>query len=607
MSQRPIAGSRGGLEPARLFRSAVAFHQAGRLREAEKLYRALLKLNPTEFGCLHGLGRLCFREGRVEEAAKWFQRAVAQDKKSAAARCDLGAALARLDRHQDSVRSYEAALAIEPDHALTRFNMGTALHALGRPAEAITHFEYAIRLAPNVAETHNSLGLSLASLERHADALACYQQAIAIRPGYVPAHCNVGLALRALNRPGDALAHYRNAIELEPDQAEAHEGLGAALEALGSIDEARRAYEKAIELAPSWGLAHRSLAECTRYSAGDDPHLALMEAVARDPKALMTTQRVHLHAALAKAYADLGDHGLASRHMIEGNRLQRRRIVYDEDSTLAVFDRVAAVFTAEFVRRNQGLGAASDLPVFVVGMPRSGSTLIEQILASHPKVCGAGEVPHFGDAVASLGRGHFASDALLGHLPSITGSELQLIGARYLTEVTGLRAGKERVVNKLLGNFVCLGLIHLALPQARIVHARRNAIDTCLSRFSKIFVPGQAYSYDLGELGRYHRAYERLMAHWREVLPPGTMIDVDYEAVVADLDAEARRMVAFCGLEWDDACLAFHRTQRPVITPSKSQVRQPIYSTAVGRWRPYEEMLRPLLEALGAGSAAGPG
>jgi tetratricopeptide (TPR) repeat protein len=589
-----------------MFRDAVALHQAGRLREAEKLYRALLKLDPTEFGCLHGLGRLCFREGRAEEAAKWLHRAVSQNKKSAAARCDLGAALARLDRHQDAIRSYEAALAIEPDHALTLFNMGTALHALGRPDQAIPHFERAISLAPNVAETHNSLGLSLASLERHAAALACYQQAIAIRPGYVPAHCNVGLALRSLNRPAEALAHYWNAIALAADQAEAHEGLGAALEALGSIDEARRAYEKAIELAPAWGLAHRSLAECTRYSAGN-PHLALMEALARDPKGVMTTQRVHLHAALAKAYADLEDYGRASRHMIDGNRLQRRRIAYDEDSTLAVFDRVAGVFTAEFIRRNQGSGAASDLPVFVVGMPRSGSTLIEQILASHPKVHGAGEVPHFGDAVASLGHGHFASDTFLGGLPSISGPQLQLIGARYLAEMTSLGAGKERVTNKLLGNFVCLGLIHLALPQARIVHARRNAIDTCLSRFSKIFVPGQAYSYDLAELGRYHRAYERLMAHWREVLPPGTMIDVDYEAVVADLDGEARRIVAFCGLEWDDACLAFHRTQRPVMTPSKSQVRQPIYATAVGRWHPYEEMLRPLLKVLGTESAAGPG
>ena len=435
--------------------------RSGRFIEAERIYRALLKLNPTEFGLLYRLGVLCLTDARPQEAVKWFDRAIARNRRS----------------------------------------------------------------------------------------------------------------------------------------SDAHYGRAVALEELGDLAAARGAYERAVDLSPSNGLAHRGLADCTRYAAGH-PHLARMEALARDLDALPHIDRVHLYAALTKAYDDLQDYRQAARHMLDGNRMQRQQILYDEAVTLGQIDRVSAVFTSQLMAEKKGFGAASATPVFVVGMPRSGSTLIEQILASHPKVHGAGEIHDFGNSVASLGCGHFSSDTFLGQVPSMSAAQFQQIGAQYLRSTRALAQGNDRVVNKLPGNFIALGLIHLALPGAIIVHSRRNAIDTCLSRFSKIFVPGQAYSYDLGELGRYHRAYERLMTHWRRVVPANALIEVDYEAVVTDLEGEARRLIAFCGLEWDDACLAFHKTRRSVTTPSKSQVRQPLYASAVGRWRPYQEMLQPLLQAL---------
>lgn len=546
MNKAPAFPARvAGPSPELLLREAVGLQRAGRSDEAERIYRALLKLYPTSLDCLHGLGRLCLRGGRPKEAEKWLRRAVALTRKSADLHCDLGAAVAQQQRHAEAIRSYRAGLAIEPRHGLAHYNLGTALHALGKPVEAIGHFEQAINAEPGLAEAQDSLGLSLAALNRHAEALVRHERAVALRPGFILAHCNASLALLALNRPAEALTHCRSALAVNPDHVDGHYSLGVAFEALGKLEDARTAYGRAVELAPSLGRAHRSLADCTRYSA-DHPHLALMEALAGNPQTL-TTDRVHLHAALAKAYGDFNDYARASRHMLDGNRLQRQRTTYDEAGTLAVFDRVIASFTPQVIGEKQGLGAKSVAPIFVIGMPRSGSTLVEQILASHPSVHGAGEIHHFGDAVASLGRGHFGSDAFLAQVASMSGAELRQIGERYLEEIGQLAGGKARIVNKLPGNFISLGLIHLTLPDAIIIHSRRDPIDTSLSRFSKIFVPGQAYGYDLGELGRYHRSYNRLMAHWRETLPSGVLVEVDYEAVVANLEVEARRLIAACG------------------------------------------------------------
>jgi hypothetical protein len=243
-----------------------------------------------------------------------------------------------------------------------------------------------------------------------------------------------------------------------------------------------------------------------------------------------------------------------------------------------------------------------------VGMPRSGSTLIEQVLASHPRVIGGGERPDFGAALRGARRREGAlrdSDAFIAALSEPV---LKRLAAAYLDRLVSAAAGTKanplRITDKMLDNFRHLGLIHLALPNARIIHTRRDPVDTCLSCYSKLFAAPHPYSYDLGTLGRYWRAYDRLMAHWRAVLPPGVMLEVQYEQVVADFETEARRVIAHCGLDWDDACLDFYRTERPVRTASIVQVRQPIYRSSVGRWRPDAATLRPLLEGLGLESAA---
>ncbi len=282
---------------------------------------------------------------------------------------------------------------------------------------------------------------------------------------------------------------------------------------------------------------------------------------------------------------------------MRGNALKRQQLAYDEADALARLERLRQGFSPTVMRRSRGQGNPSTLPVFILGMPRSGSTLVEQILAGHPKVHAAGEPPDWLERTMTT----VWSDQRGAARSSLGPERLRALAKTYLGGLAAMAPAAERVTDKLPGNFQTLGLIHLALPNARIIHTRRDPVDTCLSCFSNLFANElQPYTYDLGELGRLYRAYHALMEHWRRVLPPDTMLEVDYEDVVDNLEGQARRIIAYCGLDWDDACLAFHTVERAVRTASVVQVRQPIYRSSVGRWRPRDDILRPLLDGLGS-------
>jgi hypothetical protein len=382
---------------------------------------------------------------------------------------------------------------------------------------------------------------------------------------------------------------------LRPGYAGAWGNLSLALGALGQAERARDAVERAIALDPTNTTFYLQLSAWKKFAA-DDPQLAAMEDLARDSATLSPDEQARLQFALGKALSDVGKHGRSFAAYRHGNVLKRRDLRYSEAATLAMFDRIRATFTAERIKDALEIGHPSPVPVFIVGMPRSGSTLVEQILASHPKVFGAGEIEDFKSAMDKPGGiVPFPEKAMTATL-----GQLREVGARYLESICKLAPQAERITDKMLANFLHVGLIHLALPHARIIHTRRDPVDTCLSCYTHWFAAGHEYSYDLGELGRYYRGYAALMAHWHAVLPPGIMLDVQYEAVVDDLEGEARRIIAHLGLDWNDACLAFHQTQRPVRTMSAAQVRQPLYRSAIERWRPDRAALEPLIDGLGA-------
>jgi Tfp pilus assembly protein PilF len=494
-----------------------------------------------------------------------------------------------LNRLAEAVESYDKALALKPDYVEALNNRGIVLMELKRPAEALASYDKALGLKPDYAEALSNRGNALMFANRLAEALASYDEALGLKPDFTEALNNRGNALRKLKRHEEALASYDRAIAIKPDYAEAHNNKGILSIELGCLNEARNSIENAIRLAPRRVRLYYNLTESKRLRSGD-PHVRAMEELAQDMSSLTADEQIDLHFALAKAFSDVEDHARAFRYLLDGNALKRKQTVYDEAAILGTFERTRAVFTAELMSSKKGLGEPSCIPVFILGMPRSGTTLVEQILASHPKVFGAGEIDNFDKVIAAL---RFPEKVSL-----MSGEQLRQLGASYVDDISVGAPAVTRITNKTPENFCFTGLIHLVLPNARILHTRRDPVDTCLSCFSKLFAENHPYAYDLNELGRYYRAYEKLMDHWSGLLPKDVMLEVRYEEVVADLEGQARRIVAHCGLEWDAHCLDFHQTKRPVRTASATQVRQPIYKNSVGRWRAYEPYLGPLLAEL---------
>jgi tetratricopeptide (TPR) repeat protein len=622
----------GGVLPgiAELLQDGVRYHQAGRLAEAEACYRRVLAAQPRHADALHLLGVVSSQAGRSDLAVELIRQAIKQSGQSVFY-LNLGNALREQCQLNEAVAAYRDAIRIKPDYVEVHFGLGNVLTELRRFDEAAAAYRSAIRIKPDYAEVHFGLGNVLTELRRFDEAATAYRNAIRIKPDYAEAHCNLGAALRRSDKMDEAVTEYqralaikprsvevycnlsgaffdqgrldeaivasRKAITLKPDLAEAHNNLGVALLQLGRMSEARTALQKAVQLAPRNGKYLGDLGQITHFVAGN-PHLAEMEELIRNSAPLSDDDRITLHFTLGKAYDDIGRHAEAFRQWLEGNALKRQHIAYNEDATLATFDRVRAVFTPELIRTWQGAGHPSSVPVFIVGMPRSGTTLVEQILASHPQVFGGGELTQFPRAAQGMQRVPGDSAAFPDLVSGMIGPDYRDLGTRYVAEILRLAPGVTHVTDKLPSNFIYAGLIHLALPNAVIIHITRNPIDTCLSCFSKLFTYELDYSYDLGELGRYYRRYQALMAHWHRVLPHGRILHVCYEDVVSDLEGQARRIIAHCGLEWDARCLAFYTTERPIRTASATQVRQPIYGNAVSRWRAYESCLSPLLTAL---------
>ncbi|HEX3710794.1 MAG TPA: tetratricopeptide repeat protein [Pseudolabrys sp.] len=616
-----------------LYYVAVIACQEGRFRQGIDLARRALESGPPQARVHNLLGKALEREGspiealqhfeqavaldqnfaeahgnranllaatgRTEDALKAFERVLTLDPNSATDWANHGALLQQLGRHESALASYDKALALglAPDDIAVLTNRANALVNLGRHKEALESFNKALTLMPGDINLLMARAHVLARLARYAEAEADFDSAIEREPKRQQTYLQKGQLLRDRWRYAEALACFEQALSIGPEDADTLLTKGQLLQNLGRIDEARAVTEKAIELDPSKTGGHMEFARMSRFVPGD-PRLAPMQGLLPNIDRLPDMDQVHLHFALAKAHEDLGEHEQAFEHLVQGNAAQRRRQQnnhYDLNVLLDRFDRTARVFTPELFRIKSGSGNVSDQPIFIVGMPRSGSSLVEQILASHPGVYGAGERTDFLEATLSVTGNAAFPDCV----PTITHAQLSELGAMYLSTVTQTIPSTDRFTDKLPVNFLVVGLIHLALPNARIIHIRRDPIDTCLSCFSTLFSSALEFTYDLRELGRYYGAYARLMEHWRRVLPQGVMLEVQYEDLVENIEAQTRRMLDFCGLDWDDACLAFHKTERPVLTASLVQVRQPLYRNSIGRWRPYRKQLQPLFEALG--------
>ena len=467
-------------------------------------------------------------------------------------------------------------------------NLGVLLTEHLHFEDAVTVLMKARHIAPHLSEAIASLSAALNELGRYQDAAdLCFD---AVQNEAVPPqiHNNLSLALNGLGRQNEAIIHLRLTAEAMPDNSKVWMNLGNTALEIGNTDEAARAYARAIDLCPDDGSYHRSLSVVHRYTS-DDPHLIMMEELLPQAETWEPLNRMQLDFALGKAYDELGRFDDAMTHFLRGNAIKRSTTPYNEATTLGVLDAMEQTITPDFLREHGGNGDFSDRPIFIVGMPRSGTTLVEQIISSLPGVMGMGELMDFQNCVS--GAGQFPASGP-------TKTWFDGLGRAYIRGFGKVSPQFIRIIDKMPSNFIYAGLIHLSLPNARIIHLHRDPIDTCLSCFSRLFSGDQPFSYDLAELGRYYRRYERLMVHWRTILPDDAFLDVSYENLVSDFEPEARRLVAFCGLDWNDTCLDFHKTNRSVKTASAAQVRQPLYTSSVGRHQHYAPYLGPLLSAL---------
>jgi tetratricopeptide (TPR) repeat protein len=605
--------------------AAQARHFGGKLREAIALYRRVLVHDPQNADALHLVGAAAYQAGSPGDALAGVLRALSVDPMNAAYHCNRGAFLGALNRSAEAVLSYGNAIVLRPDYheaytnlayALTdiqktdsamssawrsvkilpddvggRSNLGMALREAKRSQEAVLIHRITICISPDRAESYSNFGTSLQDMNLHSEAEDAFRRAISLKNDLSDAYYNMGNEWWKSGRVADSVAAYIAAILLKPDLDKAYCNLGNSFQELGALDRCLGSYQRALLLTPNATAYHRNVS-LLKVFEGEDPSIAVMEGLLAGSAPLAPEERTQLGYALGTAYAKVGEHDRSIRHFIEGAKWKRAHSLYDEANTLEGFRLIERLFTKDFLQRHIGSGNPASEPIFIVGMPRSGTSLTEQILASHPQVFGAGEREDF-SLLANRGEGYPAS------LLALTPESLKLMGDEY---IAGLRVAAPpsatRITDKMPDNFLFLGLIHLALPNARIIHCRRDPVDTCLSCFTTLFTSEMPHTYNLAELGHYYRAYEALMEHWRSVLPEGRIIEVQYEDVVDDLEGQARRLLAALDLEWDPACLDFHRTERPVRTASAAQVRNPIYRSSVRKWEKYASHLGPLLEAL---------
>jgi tetratricopeptide (TPR) repeat protein len=619
-------------------KQALAHHQSGRLAEAEAIYRAVLQQEPHQPHALHLLGVAAHQAGRHNEALDLIGRALASggphpvfhsnlsavhlalrrfDEAAAHAQeairlnpafadphNNLGVALRELGRLAEAEAAFRTAVSRNPGHADARSNLGAALQRQGRIPEALTVLREAARLAPWHAQTHNDLGGVLLARGDTDEAAGHFREALRLDPACADAHNNLGVALRDLGRIDEAMGHFREVLRKKPASPTAHVNIGFTLEAQGRPGEALAEFRQALRIDPNNSMAlialsALSLAGHYEFTAED---IARLESLAARPH-LPDDERSRVHFAMARARDRAGAYDEAFDHYRRGNELRRAAagragFDYDPSAHRRLVDQLATTFTPAWFERVHPFGSDSELPIFVVGMMRSGTTLAEQILASHPRAFGAGELPEVGRIIAALpglvpgGRDY---PECLARLDAATALGL---AERHLARLRELGGGAVRVIDKQPFNFLHLGLIAALFPRSRIVHCRRDPVDTCLSCFVQYFGKPHPFALDLAHLGHYFREYERLMDHWRRVLKV-PVFELHYEELTTDQETVSRRLVEFCGLEWDERCLRFHETRRPVRTASTLQVRRPMYRSSVGRWKRYEAHLGPLLEALG--------
>jgi tetratricopeptide (TPR) repeat protein len=549
--------------------------------------------NPTapQVGPLLALASTFLRAGRPADAIAPLRDAALLQPSNPNIQHDLGLACLEVGRIADAIAALQRAVASNPRYGDAYFRLGIALEKLGNIGEAIVAYDRATKLLPSLAEAWFRAGALAYTLGHRNQAIGCFRSAAATAAQTSYGRLAQARALLIEDRNKEAEQVLREALVADPMNAMAYDLLGNLLSELGRFGEARACFERAIAIAPMLAGSYYELVRCRPVTSKDNDRglLQEMQAALATPE-LEAVQRLRVHLAIGKAAEDLGDYGFAMQHFDAADAIRRTTAPFDSAAFSIEIDRLISRCTPEVIAHARELGTSDATPVLIIGMPRSGTTLVEQIVSMHSEV-GAGAELHFWN---QRGPAWHRSDAAGNETRFVVSEFLAKVAADYLDVLRAIAPKATRVTDKMPFNFLWAGLIHMAFPRATIIHCRRTAIDTALSIHQTHFRPGLAFPTGGGELVAYFRDYQRLIDHWRSVLPPDRFIEVDYEELTRAPEPVIRRIIAACGLAWDDACLRPESNLRAVNTPSKWQARQPIYRTSVARWRRYEPWLGPL-------------
>ncbi|MGD9599809.1 MAG: sulfotransferase [Steroidobacteraceae bacterium] len=606
-----------------------ALMKQGRLQEAEQQIGLALELDPQSPLLLEDIGSLFAMQGRYTEAIPWFEEAIKLEPRLPLAHRKLGQALAAIGRGKEADEEFQEYLELGEGreavaHAMQQLQAGLVDAAIGslqavlkeypQNVDAMRHLagawfrkkihlddaeallRQATRVAPDFLGAWMLLGQVLMERSKFLDAIGIFEEATRLAPGRADVWGALGSAHARASNAEDSARAFARAVSIDPDLANAQMGYAHVLKTLGDQAGALRAYRAAIRSKPEFGEVYWSMANLKVFRFEDHEVAAMEKQLARGD--LDKSAEIHFRFALGKAYEDLGDYDRAWHCYHTGNQAQRGTVQYDPAEFEVRQSSIVKVFSQEFLAERAGNGCTDPDPIFIVGLPRSGSTLVEQILASHSQVEGTAELPLLGKIANSIGRYRRDNLQYPEAVRDLRARDWRAYGRQYLDESRRHRqTDRPYFTDKLPNNFPHVGLLHLILPNARVINARRHPLDSCLGSYKQLFGQGQHFTYDMFELAEYYRQYHTVMSHWHRVLP-GRVLDVHYEETVMDLEAQVRRILAFCGLPFEEQCLRYHETERAVKTASSEQVRQPIYRGALGKWRRYEQHLGTWLEDL---------
>lgn len=567
----------------------VSLYNRGELEAVIARANALVEQFPTAIILHNILGAAYSNGGRKEDALTCFAKAVEINPSYPDAHNNLGATLRNLGRPKDAIQSYENALNLKPDYAEAHYNLGNALNDLGRQDEAAASFSRALELKPSYFDAHNNLGLALNSLGRHEEALASFLNAVELDPINPNALNNLGVTFRALGRQEEAIKQYGKALKIKPDHDEAHYNLANALNDLGHRERALASYATALQINPKLAEAYRSMGSIKLYETGD-PQISQMQKMLKE-SSTSETDKMHLNFALGKAHEDLENFEKAFEYYGSGNFLRKKAFGFDLSEERKLFDTIIKTFNSEPSLPKSDAACADGnkhTPIFIVGMMRSGTSLVEQILASHSEVYGAGELLALGQGIQSVNWSG----------TSIDRRQLDAVKQSYMQHLSTLGAREPFVTDKAPLNFRWIGFVRHALPNAKIIHVKRDPVATCWSIYKHYFSSiGNGYAYDMRDVADYYNLYLRLMMFWKKKYQDA-IYEISYEQLTENQEDETRKLLAHIGLRWERRTLDFHETKRAVATVSAAQVREKMYKGSSEEWRKYEPFIQPMVSIL---------